>query len=201
MPHFTFKFGSMGSTKSRQLQAVYYNFKHDCELFPYLIKPATDNRDGYDIVKSRDGNEIKADLVSDKYTDLFFQVDKAQRPDIVLVDEIQFLNKNQIQQLRRVVDELEIPVIGYGIKNDAFNEMFEGAKYCFIYADKFEQIKTICRTCTRTAIMNMRIFNGRPIFAGQQVMTGGNDKYVPVCSKCYEIHRKRVKDGFYDKDR
>lgn len=203
MSHLTFKFSAMGGTKTRQLQAVHYNFKHDCALFPYVVKPATDNRDGHDIIRSRDGNEIKVDLVATKITDIYREVKNIGEvvPDIILIDEVQFLHKNQIIQLRRIVDELGIPVIAYGIKSDAFNEPFEGSKYLFVYADKFEQLKTICRTCTSTAIMNMRTFNGRPIFTGQQVMVGSDESYVPVCSKCYSKHKKLVKEGFYDRQR
>jgi thymidine kinase len=182
--HFTFIFGAMGSTKTRELLSTDWNFRVDCGLDSYAIKPSKDTRDGYNIIRSRDGGERIADLVAFPHTDIFKEVEK-RRPDIILVDEIQFMDKHHIQELRKAVDQLDIPVIGYGIKNDAFNEMFEGAKYAFLYADKFKQIKTVCRLCMNTATMNMRLLRGKPIFYGQQVQVGGNDTYIPVCSKCY----------------
>lgn len=184
MPHFTFVFSAMGGTKTRELLSVDYNFRVDCGLDTFVIKPSTDNRDGYDIVRSRDGGERKADLVAFPQTFIYEAVEK-EMPAIVLVDEVQFMTKNQIKDLQRIKDYLDIPVIAYGIKNDAFNEMFEGAKYAFLYADTFKQIKTVCRLCRNTATMNMRLFDGKPIFFGQQVQIGGNESYIPVCSKCY----------------
>jgi thymidine kinase len=184
VPHFTYKFGAMASTKTRDLLAIDYNFRVDNALDSYVIKPSTDTRDGHDIIKSRDGGTREVDLVVFPHTNIFKEAEK-RMPDIILVDEVNFMKKHHIQELRKIVDDLHIPVIAYGIKNDAFNEMFEGAKYAFVYADQFEQIKTICRLCSSTAIMNMRLLKGKPIFYGAQVQVGGNESYIPVCSKCY----------------
>lgn len=194
MAHFTYVFSAMGGTKTRELLSVDYNFRVDCGLDTYVIKPATDNRDGHNVIRSRDGGERIADLVVYPQTDLFKEVQK-ELPAIVLVDEIQFMAKSNIVDLRRIVDELDIPVIGYGIKNDAFNEMFEGAKYAFVYADTFKQLKTVCRLCVSTATMNMRLLNGKPIFFGKQVQVGGNESYIPVCSKCYSKLKRESTKG------
>lgn len=194
MPHFTFKFGAMTATKTRDLLAIDYNFRVDNHLHSYVIKPSTDNRDGQNIIKSRDGGEREVDLLVGKYTNIFEQV-KNVMPDIVLCDESQFLTKQQVIQLSRVVDELNIPVIAWGLKNDFINEMFEGTKYLLLYADKFEQIKTICRMCSSTATMNMRLHNGSPIFHGAQVHLGGNERYIPTCRKCYHKLKTRSQNG------
>jgi thymidine kinase len=185
MPNFTFKFAAMGATKTRDLLAVDYNFRVDCGLKSFVIKPFLADRDGYDVIRSRDGGERKVDLVVHNETDIFEVVKKAI-PNIVLADEVQFLNKQHIIQLRRIVDELDIPVIVYGLKNDFLNEMFEGTKYAFLYANEFIQIKTLCRVCKKkSATMNVRYENDIPIFEGEQVQAGGDESYKAVCSKCY----------------
>lgn len=189
MPNFTFKFGAMGSTKTRDLLATDYNFRVDCGLDSMVIKPSLDNRDGQDVIKSRDGGTRIVDLMIDKGTFLFDEI-KERTPDIVLVDEAQFLTKQNVKDLSRVVNELDIPVIAYGLKNDFVNEMFEGTKYLFLYANEFEQFKTVCRLCVKTATMNVRTLNKKPIFFGGQVQMGGNESYFPVCSKCYAKLKK-----------
>lgn len=171
MPNFTFKFGAMASTKTRDLLAVDYNFSVDCGLDSFVVKPKIDNRDGQDIIKSRDGGSRKVDLLISKYEPLFEKISEVL-PDIVLVDEAQFLTKQNVIDLSRVVNELDIPVVAYGLKGDFVNEMFEGTKYLFLYAQEFEQIKTVCRLCTKTATMNVRTLNGNPIFFGSQVQMG-----------------------------
>lgn len=198
MPKLTFKYGAMGSTKTRELLAIDYNFRVDNSLKSYIVKPSIDNRYGVvDKVTSRDGGERLADLVASKYTNIFENV-KSEMPSIVLVDEAQFLTKNQVLELAKVVDELDIPVIAFGLKNDSFNDMFEGTKYLMLYSDRCEQIETVCRECkTRKATMNMRLFNNRPIFMGTQIMTGGNESYKPVCRKCYNEIKIKTEKGVY----
>lgn len=189
MPNFTFKFGAMGSTKTRDLLAVDHNFRVDCALDSFVVRPYVANRDGDNVIKSRDGGERVVDLIIGMYTFLYDEI-LERMPDIVLVDEAQFLTRENVKDLSRVVNELKIPVIAYGLKNDFVNEMFEGTKYLFIYADKFEQFKTACRLCTKTATMNVRTLNNKPIFFGVQVQMGGNESYFPTCSSCYARLKK-----------
>jgi thymidine kinase len=87
--------------------------------------------------------------------------------------------------LTQIVDDLNIPVMTFGLKNDFRNQLFEGSKYLLIYADKIEEMKTICWFCTKKAIMNLRVLDGKPVYEGQQVMIGGNESYYPVCRKHY----------------
>lgn len=192
MAHFYFKFGAMGSTKTRELLAIDYNYRIDNGLESFVVKPSTDNRDGNNIIKSRDGGERVVDLVIYQDTKIFDIVKKI-RPDIILVDESHFLLKTHVVQLAKIVDKLNIPVMAYGLKNDFSNEMFEGTKYLLLYADKIKEVKAICRFCKSKATMNMRFINGVPEFNGEQIKVGGNESYKPVCRKCYFKIREKHK--------
>ena len=108
-----------------------------------------------------------------------------QRIYCVLIDEAQFLSKEHVLQLTQIVDELNIPVMTFGLKNDFRNELFEGSKYLLIYADKIEEMKTICWFCPHKATMNLRMLDGHPVYEGKQVQIGGNESYYPVCRKHY----------------
>jgi thymidine kinase len=114
-----------------------------------------------------------------------FKHEQNELPNCILIDEGNFLTKKHVIQLADIVDFLNVPVIVYGLKNDFRNELFEGSKYLLIYADKIEEIKTICPYCDKKATMVLRFKNGIPVFEGKQIEIGGNDKYVSVCRKCY----------------
>ena len=138
------------------------------------------------MVSSRIGLRRNAIPVFDD-TNLFEMV-KAhpERLYCILVDEVQFLQKEHVIQLTRIVDELGIPVMGFGLKNDFQNELFEGSRYILIYADKIEEMKTICWFCHKKATMNLRVdANKKPVYTGDQIQIGGNDTYYPVCRKCH----------------
>ena len=104
----------------------------------------------------------------------------------ILIDEAQFLSREQIVQLSRVVDMLDIPVMCYGLKNDFQNNLFEGSEALLLYADKIQEIKTICmkENCGKKAIMNLRLSDGKPVYHGEKIQIGDED-YVPVCRKHY----------------
>jgi thymidine kinase len=106
----------------------------------------------------------------------------------VLVDEGQFLKKHHILELTEIVDGYDIPVMVYGLKNDFRNELFEGSKYLLIYADKIEEIKTIC-WCGRKATMVARVVDGKFVKTGDQILVGGNDMYVSLCRRHYNDGR------------
>ena len=103
----------------------------------------------------------------------------------MLIDECQFLNKQHVYDLARVVDELGIPVMAFGLKNDFQNELFEGSRYLLLMADKIDEIKTICQFCSKKATMVLRTENGKPVYEGDQIQIGGNETYIPVCRKHY----------------
>lgn len=130
-----------------------------------------------------------------------YELAKQERPACVLVDEAQFLTEQIVLALARIVDELSIPVICFGLKNDFANRLFEGSRALLLYADKIQEIKTICYYCNRKATMNMRMQDGRPVFEGEQIKIAGSvgDKkesevfYIPVCRRCY-MEAKRNAD-------
>ena len=87
--------------------------------------------------------------------------------------------------MARVVDDLDVPVMAFGLKNDFQNELFEGSKYLLLLADKIDEIKTICQFCSKKATMVLRTENGKPVYEGNQIQIGGNETYIPVCPKHY----------------
>ncbi len=185
MAQLFYKHGAMNSGKSIEILKVAHNYEEQNK--PVLIfTPGIDDRDEVGHVSSRIGLKRKANAIFDD-TNLFEMVKEySPKPYCVLIDEVQFLKKEHVLQLTQIVDELDIPVMGFGLKNDFQNEMFEGSKYMLIYADKIEEMKTICWFCHRKAIMNLRVDgSGKPIYTGEQIQIGGNDSYYPVCRKCH----------------
>lgn len=179
----------MNSGKSFEIIKVAHNYEEQGK--PVIIfSPAVDTRAGSDLIGSRVGMTRKAIPVDEK-TNLFDYVKSFQpepglkRVYCVLVDEAQFLKKHHILELTRVVDELGIPVMAFGLKNDFQNRLFEGSYNLLIYADKIEEIKTICWYCDRKATMVIRFRDGIPVNEGAQIQIGGNEDYKPVCRRCY----------------
>ena len=111
-----------------------------------------------------------------------------EKIDDCIESKIQFLKKHHVQELVEIVDSCEVPVLAYGLKNDFRNELFEGSYYMLVYADKIEEIKTIC-WCGRKATMVARVVNGKMVKQGEQVVIGGNDMYVSLCRKHYNDGR------------
>lgn len=185
MAQLFFKYGAMNSGKSIEILKVAHNYEEQGK--PVLIfTSAIDNRDEVGFISSRIGLRRQA-IAIDEHTDIYSIVAAHQpRPYCVLVDECQFLNKDSILQLVRIVDELNIPVMAFGLKNDFQNNLFEGSKYMLIYADKIEEMKTICWFCERKATMALRVENGKPVYSGKQIQIGGNETYYPVCRKCHK---------------
>lgn len=103
----------------------------------------------------------------------------------VLIDEAQFLTRQHVLQCTHIVDDLKIPVMAFGLKNDFQNHLFEGSENLLIFADKIEEMKTICHYCGHKATMNLRINNGVPVYEGEQVQIGGDESYYPVCRHHY----------------
>ncbi|MEN2667473.1 thymidine kinase [Listeria aquatica] len=185
MAQLFFRYGVMNSGKTIEILKVAHNYEEQNK--PVVIfTSGIDNRDQVGVVSSRIG--LKRDAIpvfSD--TNIFEQVKAIKpRPSCVLLDESQFLEKHHVFQLAHIVDELGIPVIAYGLKNDFRNELFEGSKYLLLYADKIEEMKTICWFCAKKATMVLRVDEeGKPVYTGEQILIGGNDQYYPVCRKCH----------------
>lgn len=186
MAQLFFRYGAMNSGKSIEILKVAHNYEEQNK--PVLIfTSGIDTRDEEGYISSRIGLRRKAIPIYDD-TDIFEMVKGYNpAPYCVLIDEVQFLKKRHVLQLARIVDDLHIPVMGFGLKNDFQNELFEGGKYMLLYADKIEEMKTICWFCERKATMNLRVDeNGKPVYTGDQIQIGGNDTYYPVCRKCHD---------------
>lgn len=186
MAQLFFKYGAMNSGKSIEILKVAHNYEEQGKKV-LILTSGIDNRDEVGFVSSRIGIKRKA-LPIFEGTNIYNIVQEAnERLSCILVDEAQFLKKEHVIQLTNVVDEFDIPVMVFGLKNDFQNELFEGSKYFLIYADKIEEMKTICWFCNRKATMNLRIDKeGKPIYTGKQIQIGGNDSYFPVCRMCYK---------------
>lgn len=181
MAKLYFKYGAMGSSKTAQALITKYNYEEN-DMTVWLIKPATDDRDGPSVVRSRIG--LKEDAESVSATADLYQLYLERRTDVVIVDECQFLHPDQIDQLRRIVDELEIPVLCFGLRTDFRTKLFPGSQRLFELADSIQEIKTIC-DCGAKATVNARIVNGCVVTEGEQVLIGGNESYVAMCHRCY----------------
>lgn len=184
MAQLYFRYGAMNSGKSIEILKVAHNYEEQHKQV-ILLTSAVDNRSGVGVVASRIGMERPAHPVSAD-TDIFALVQELNpKAYCVLIDEAQFLQKHHVFECAKVVDELHIPVIAFGLKNDFKNELFEGSKYLLLYADKIEEMKTICWFCAKKATMNLRVHDGAPVYAGEQVQIGGNESYFPVCRHHY----------------
>ncbi|WEK55513.1 MAG: thymidine kinase [Candidatus Cohnella colombiensis] len=189
MAQLYYKYGTMNSGKSIEIIKVSHNYEEQGK--PVLIfSPSIDTRSGSDQVGSRVGMTrpaIPVDEQSNIYESVKSIIAQSEFDRIycVLIDEAQFLTKQQVLQLTQVVDELDIPVMAFGLKNDFQNHLFEGSYNLLIQADKIEEIKTICWYCARKATMVIRFRDDVPVNEGQQIQIGGNEDYKPVCRRCY----------------
>ncbi|EKO3589316.1 thymidine kinase [Vibrio metschnikovii] len=187
MAQMYFYYSAMNAGKSTTLLQSSFNYQ-ERGMTPVIFTAAIDNRFGVGKVSSRIGLEADAHLFDDT-TDLLHaitQLNTEQKRHCVLVDECQFLTREQVYQLTEVVDKLGIPVLCYGLRTDFLGELFEGSKYLLSWADKLIELKTICH-CGRKANMVIRTDeHGQAISEGDQVDIGGNDRYVSVCRQHYK---------------
>ena len=183
MAQLFFRYGAMNSGKTIEILKVAHNYEEQ-HKHVVILTSGLDNRDEVGYVSSRIGLRRPAIPIFDE-TDVYKIVASKQNIDCVLVDEAQFLKKHHVIELTRIVDELGIPVMTFGLKNDFRNQLFEGSEYLLLYADKIEEMKTICWFCAKKATMNLRIYDGKPVYDGEQIMIGGNEAYFPVCRKHY----------------
>ena len=184
MAKLYFYYSSMNAGKSTALLQSSYNYQ-ERGMRTYLLTPEIDVRYGAGKVTSRIGLEADA-YVFDESEDLLNLV-RVQTEEVaiscVMVDEAQFLTRDQVWALGRVSDELDIPVLAYGLRTDFRGEPFTGSKYLLAWADNLKEIKAICH-CGRKATMVLRIDeSGKPVSSGEQVVIGGNDQYESVCRK------------------
>lgn len=189
MAQLYYRYSTMNAGKSIELIKVAYNYEERGKRVLVLV-PSVDDRFGKGMVCSRIGLKREAIMVNHNTNllKLFMEENAKKKIDCVLVDECQFLKKHHVQELVEIVDSYETPVLAYGLKNDFRNELFEGSYYMLVYADKIEEIKTIC-WCGRKATMVARIVDGKFVKTGEQILIGGNDMYVSLCRKHYNDGR------------
>ncbi len=188
MAKLYFYYSAMNAGKTTTLLQSSYNYQ-ERGMSTLLFTPKIDDRYKVGHIKSRIGLSSEA-IPFDASFDFFSAIEtcmKDQNISCVLVDEAQFLNKVQVQQLADVASLLGIPVLTYGLRSDFLGEPFEGSKYLLTWAQELTEIKTICH-CGRKATMNARIdASGKMVTKGNQVEIGGNDRYVALC---YRHHRQ-----------
>lgn len=184
MAKLYFKYGAMGSSKSAQALITKFNYE-ELGMSVWLIKPSTDTRDGADIIKSRIGLERRAQIITPEQS-LTAAYRAAGKHDVIIADEAQFFTPAQIDELRELVDEDDLPVLCFGLRTDFLTHFFPGSQRLMELADSITEIKTVC-ACGRKATVNARLDGeGRIVTQGSQVFLGGNDSYVAMCHKCWK---------------
>ena len=184
MAKLYFKYGAMGSSKSAQALITKFNYE-ELGMTVWLIKPSIDTRDGADLIRSRIGLECRAEVISPEQ-DIKEAYRAAGKHDVIIADEAQFFTPAQIDQLRDLVDEEDLPVLCFGLRTDFLTHFFPGARRLMELADSLTEIKTVC-ACGRKATVNARIDGaGRIVTEGSQVMLGGTDSYIAMCHRCWK---------------
>ena len=193
MAKLYFKYGAMGSSKTAQALITKYNYEEN-DMKVWLLKPSADTRDGANILRSRVGLQAEVEIATPA-VDIYerFREGFAGSCDAVIVDECQFLTMEQIDQLRAIVDDFNVPVMCFGLRTDFRTHLFPGSHRLMELAAAIEEIKTMC-DCGSKATVNARINDGYIVTEGAQVVLGGNDSYIAMCHRCYiqgiREHRK-----------
>ena len=184
MAKMYFKYGAMGSSKTAQALITKYNYEEN-DLRVWLVKPSADTRDGKALERSRIGLEAQCEVIA-PHVDIHarFQGGRARHSHVIIADEAQFFTEEQINQLRAIVDDYNIPVICFGLRTDFQTRLFPGSRRLMELADCIEEIKTMC-DCGAKATVNARISDGYIVTEGAQVVLGGNDCYIAMCHRCY----------------
>ncbi|MEG1482740.1 thymidine kinase [Clostridium sp.] len=194
MSKLYFRYGAMNSGKSTHLMQVAYNYE-ERGMRVLLLKPSTDQKGGNKLV-SRLGVSREVDILVEKDQNIHKTVDanikEYGKLDCILVDEVQFLKKEQIDQLFEVAVTLDVPIICYGLRTDFMMEGFEGSERLLLIAHSIEEMKTICK-CGNKAMLNARKINDKFVFEGEQVAIDniGNVTYESLCGECYFKYKKK----------
>ncbi|WP_025897912.1 thymidine kinase [Sneathiella glossodoripedis] len=187
MAKLYFYYSTMNAGKSTTLLQSSFNYE-ERGMQTLLLTAALDDRFGIGKIASRIGLEAKANLFSDTTDLLELTKDtiKNRKIDCVMVDESQFLSRDQVWQLSEVADQLKIPVLCYGLRTDFQGNLFEGSLHLLAWADELKELKTICH-CGSKATMVIRVgADGKPIVEGAQKEIGGNDKYIALCRRHFK---------------
>ncbi len=188
MASLFFRYGAMNSGKTTLLMQTAYNYEEQ-DMKVLIVKPSLDTK-GEEKVVSRIGISRKVDLILRREDSLFDLVKAKKGYACVLVDEAQFLTREQVDEALRITFELNIPVICFGIRTDFLSNGFEGSIRLLEISHILEEMKTIC-TCGKKAIFNARYVNGVLVTEGDQVaIDGENISYKSMCAKCYNAQKK-----------
>ena len=193
MAKLYFKYGAMGSSKTAQALITKYNYEEN-DMQVWLIKPSADTRDGVQLLRSRIGLTAAVEVMAPDVNiyDRFLET-RNGKCHAVICDECQFLTEEQIDQLRAIVNDCNVPVMCFGLRTDFQTRLFPGSRRLMELADCIEEIKTMC-DCGSKATVNARISDGYIVTEGAQVVLGGNDSYIAMCHRCYirgiREHRK-----------
>ncbi|CAA9542896.1 MAG: Thymidine kinase [uncultured Sphingosinicella sp.] len=192
MAKLYFYYASMNAGKSTMLLQADFNYR-ERGMHTMLFTASVHDRDGHGVIASRIGLDQQASVFTGE-TDLRAQVEAEHaraKLHCVLVDEAQFLARSQVLQLASICDELDIPVLAYGLRTDFEGNLFEGSGALLALADTLTEIKAICR-CGRKATMNLRVdAEGRAVVEGAQTEIGGNERYVAMCRRHFMEERRR----------
>ncbi len=182
MAKLYFKFGAMNSSKTANALMTKFNYEEKGKRV-WLIKPAIDDRDGIETIKSRIGLQATAQVI--QKDDSILDLCPIKEIDVIICDECQFLTESQVDDLRIIVSDFDIPVLCFGLRSDFLTHLFPGSRRLFELADSITEIKSICR-CGSKATVNARFDEeGNIQTTGDQVLIGGNDTYEGLCWSCY----------------
>ena len=184
MAKLYFKYGAMGSSKTATALITKYNYE-ERGMRVWLIKPAADRRDGAGTVASRIGLSAEAEVIPPE-TDIKALYLSRDPVDVIISDESQFFTPEQIDQLRWLVDEKNLPVLCFGLRTDFLTHFFPGSRRLMELADSISEIKNVC-SCGAKATVNARLdAEGHVVTSGDQVFLGGNDSYIAMCHRCWK---------------
>ena len=183
MAKLYFYYSSMNAGKSAMLLQINHNYM-ERGMRPLIFTSCHDDRSGEGVIVSRIGLSHEANIFKEN-TNLYEEVIDLghESIDCLLIDEAQFLTRNQVQQLSLIVDQLNISVMSFGLRTDFQGKLFEGSKFLLAIADNLKEIKNICH-CGKKATMILRFDEqGSVITEGEQIVIGGEERYVSVCRK------------------
>ncbi len=193
MAKLHFYYSAMNAGKSTTLLQSSYNY-NERGMDTLLYAPMVDDRYGVGNIATRIGLQAPAIAFNDEfniYESAESELKRNKNIKCILIDEAQFLNKKQVNELTDIADRLNIPVLAYGLRSDFMGEPFEGSSYLLALADTLIELKTICH-CGKKATMNMRIDqDGNAVTAGKQIDIGGNERYVSTCRKHFKLKQAR----------
>ena len=193
MAKLHFFYSTMNAGKSTALLQSNHNYKEsNLKTLLFVPKSIADKSNGKII--SRIGLEADAIIVNNEY-DFYNEISKKQSEKIscIFVDEAQFLTKKQVHGLGKIADELNIPVMTYGIRTDFRGELFEGSQELLALADNLKELKTICSECDKKATMVVRLdSNGKILLDGEKILIGGNEIYKTLCRKHFRELTKLI---------